>query len=132
MFSNRFYSTTLLAVTVLSASPAYAAHSIEGLVKDAKGAPVKNAKVFVHGSTLVVTTDQSGRFKLTEQMKHIEELHVVASGFNHASVKLSENITNYNIVLSFFQSEITIFCLTLHFRYINRNGNVYVFPLFKR
>lgn len=100
MFLNRFFATSLCAVSVLSASLAYAAHSIEGLVKDAKGAPVKNAKVFVHGSTLVVTTDQSGRFKLTEQMKHIEELHVVASGFNHASVKLSENITSYNIVLS--------------------------------
>ena len=98
-----FRKLLLSAASVASAlvvSSALAAHNIEGVVTDGKGKPISNAKISVHGSTIVLKTDANGRFKVMEQVQHADELHVVAAGYNHASVDLSEQTSLYNIVLS--------------------------------
>ncbi|GAA0303984.1 zinc piracy TonB-dependent receptor ZnuD [Psychrosphaera haliotis] len=86
--------------SALVVSSALAAHNIEGVVTDGKGKPISNAKISVHGSTIVLKTDANGRFKVMEQVQHADELHIVAAGYNHASVGLSEQTSLYNIVLS--------------------------------
>lgn len=89
-------SLTLGAVS----THAYAEHSVTGRVLDTAGNPIANAKVTLHGSALVVRTDENGVFVIKETVKHVDELHVAATGYNHASIELDQNQDTYTLTLS--------------------------------
>lgn len=73
-----------LAVLIAALLPASVlASTIEGVVLNNQGKIVTNATVEVEGSDLKVTTDENGKFVLTELNNGLKELHIVASGYAH-------------------------------------------------
>ncbi|KPZ51875.1 putative TonB-dependent receptor precursor [Pseudoalteromonas sp. P1-13-1a] len=73
-----------LAVLIAALLPASVlASTIEGVVLNNQGKAVNNATVEVEGSDLKVTTDENGKFVLTELNNGLKELHIVASGYAH-------------------------------------------------
>ena len=73
-----------LAVLIAALLPASVlASTIEGVVLNNQGKIVTNAIVEVEGSDLKVTTDENGKFVLTELNNGLKELHIVASGYAH-------------------------------------------------
>ncbi len=84
-----------MLATLILANPAYAEHSFSGVVKNSQGNPISNAVIELHGSNVMVKTDENGVFVLDEKMQHVEELHVSAPGYNHQtfSVKDADMLT---------------------------------------
>ncbi|KPZ55414.1 TonB-dependent receptor [Pseudoalteromonas sp. P1-25] len=73
-----------LAVLIAALLPASVlASTIEGVVLNNQGKAVNNATVEVEGSDLKVTTDENGKFVLTELNNGLKELHIVAPGYAH-------------------------------------------------
>ena len=73
-----------LAVLIAALLPASVlASTIEGVVLNNKGKVVSNATVEVEGSDLKVTTDENGKFVITELKNGLKELHIVAPGYAH-------------------------------------------------
>jgi iron complex outermembrane receptor protein len=73
-----------LAVLIAALLPASVlASTIEGVVLNNKGKVVNNATVEVEGSDLKVTTDENGKFVITELKNGLKELHIVAPGYAH-------------------------------------------------
>lgn len=66
------------------------AHSLEGSVKDATGAPIANATVIVAGTPKRVKTDSSGKFLIENAPGGVVELHVSADGFSHLTRIINE------------------------------------------
>ncbi|MFY8326830.1 TonB-dependent receptor [Pseudoalteromonas sp. ZZD1] len=73
-----------LAVLIAALLPASVlANSIEGTVLNNQGKVVANATVEVEGSDITVSTDENGKFVITELKDGLKELHIVASGYAH-------------------------------------------------
>lgn len=89
-----------IAAAISLALPVVAAEKITGTVTDSNGTPIKQAEVNLHGSNIVVTTDNKGQFVIDNSKLKLEELHVSADGFNHQLVNVSSAQNNYSIELS--------------------------------
>lgn len=102
MLRSSLVAAAVAASLSLSAvsSQAFANHTVSGVVVDNLGKPVANAKITVHGSAVSVKTDKDGKFTITEAIQHVDEIHVAAAGYNHASLSLVEGQDSYTLTLS--------------------------------
>nr|WP_198411365.1 TonB-dependent receptor [Marinimicrobium alkaliphilum] len=75
-----------LCLAMLMASQAAWSNEVSGVVRDAQGQPVPNARVEVVGSHVRVNTDAEGRFELQGLAAEGVELHIEAPTFAHRIV----------------------------------------------
>ncbi|MEM5533848.1 TonB-dependent receptor [Pseudoalteromonas arctica] len=99
-----------LAVLIAALLPASVlASTIEGVVLNNKGKVVTNATVEVEGSDLKVTTDENGKFVITELKNGLKELHVVASGYAHLHRDITiTNDENQSVTFNLKRSPIEV------------------------
>ncbi|ATC88231.1 TonB-dependent receptor [Pseudoalteromonas arctica] len=99
-----------LAVLIAALLPASVlASTIEGVVLNNKGKVVTNATVEVEGSDLKVTTDENGKFVITELKNGLKELHVVALGYAHLHRDITiTNDENQSVTFNLKRSPIEV------------------------
>ncbi|AZN34209.1 TonB-dependent receptor [Pseudoalteromonas sp. Xi13] len=99
-----------LAVLIAALLPASVlASTIEGVVLNNKGKVVTNATVEVEGSDLKVTTNENGKFVITELKNGLKELHVVAPGYAHLHLDITiTNDENQSVTFNLKRSPIEV------------------------
>ncbi|KPV99299.1 TonB-dependent receptor [Pseudoalteromonas sp. P1-11] len=99
-----------LAVLIAALLPASVlASTIEGVVLNNKGKVVTNATVEVEGSDLKVTTDENGKFVITELNNGLKELHVVAPSYAHLHRDITiTNDENQSVTFNLKRSPIEV------------------------
>lgn len=75
----------LVSLSLNAQAQTASSQTVRGLVVDAQGQPVANAKVHVHGRQQYVYTNAAGEFII--QSPHNTELHIAAKGFGDEFVK---------------------------------------------
>jgi iron complex outermembrane receptor protein len=75
----------LVSLSLNAQAQTASSQTVRGLVVDAQGQPVANAKVHVHGRQQYVYTNAAGEFII--QSPHNAELHIAAKGFGDEFVK---------------------------------------------
>ena len=109
---------SLIAASVIAASPAaLAAHSLSGKIVDKNNQPIANAEITVHGTNILVYSDDKGQFQIKEATKHIDELHVAAKGYIHQSVEHGHDNTDESVTIVLSKSvieQIDVYATPLH------------------
>lgn len=93
-----------LFCTVATATAAYGAQSITGIVKDEAGDPVAGATISTTGEGLSVT-DLDGKFEV-KGVNPADTITVEAVGYEPATAVVKPDVDEYNVTLSSTSSEL--------------------------
>lgn len=81
---------SLLAMSIASASLAFSAHAMQGVIVDKNQRPIAGAHVDVVGLSEKAVTNSAGEFSLPEA-SYPTELHVSAAGYSYKTLRLNED-----------------------------------------
>jgi iron complex outermembrane receptor protein len=94
----RYSLLAALVSLTFSASAQESAQRYDGVITDAQGQPLKNARVHIHGRQQYVYADEQGRFSI--QAPANAELHVSAAGYGDSFVTVTPAQPQLNINLT--------------------------------
>lgn len=96
--SPRYSLLAALVTLAFSASAQAEAQRYDGIITDAQGQPLKNARVHIHGRQQYVYADEQGRFSI--QAPANAELHISAVGYGDSFITVTPAQTQLNINLT--------------------------------
>lgn len=94
----RYSLLAALVSLTFSASAQESVQRYDGVITNAQGQPLKNARVHIHGRQQYVYADEQGRFSI--QAPANAELHVSAAGYGDSFVKVTPAQPQLNINLT--------------------------------